>query len=187
MNPRLQKAILLAEMEEKGITQKELALGTGYSESRVSQLLNIEKPPRQFMIAAASFLDSIRLQYVIRGTIINPVYLNQIRDDFQTVMDRTRVENEETNKVIGAIKQLHNARSYKDCTRDQQRQIEEVVRQKIDDIIAGQHLLIAAKEFGVEVREAIKECNLKYIDRGYTSGKGTIKKDTCSPQASVSM
>lgn len=187
MNQRLQKAILLTEMEEKSVTQKELALGTGYSESRVSQLLNMDKPPREFMIAAANFLDSIRLEYVIKGTIVNPIYLDKIRDDFQTVMDRTRVENEETNDVIGAIRQIHNARSYEECNREQQKQIKEAVKQKIDDMIAGKHFLISAKEFGVNVKELIKECNLKYIDRGYTSGKGTIRKDTCSGKASVSM
>jgi|GEM_PF-1691739 len=186
MNIKLR--IIKQELDKRRLTQKELAKKMGYSPGLISQYLNSEDAPDSFFQVAAMALDSPRLKMLVFGDTTEPIYFDQAYISTHSTLDKME---EEASQILDYIQELkrkrnyHNTRKYDECSKDLKRAYQKLAEKNKDLNHCTEHLDIALDDFGMDLSERDRVCNMKYIDRGLVSIKTTIKKDTCSPQASV--
>lgn len=177
---------LKREMDRLDISQKKLAELLHCSRSTVCKRL--KNPNESFLKRAAKAIGTARLKAIVFGDTTSNVYFDQARIEDKTTLDRMEQEALELVEAIRELKKMrgyHNASSIEDCSRELARAYMEVAEQNKDVNHCNEHVDIALDDFGLDLTQRDKKCNLKYIDQGYVSQKTKI--DTCFGQASVSI
>ncbi|KXS45563.1 MAG: hypothetical protein AWU54_299 [Candidatus Frackibacter sp. T328-2] len=169
------------------MSQKELALATGYSEARISQLLNQEKLSDTFLKSVVNVLNSKRLQLLVDGDTTNSIYFDRVRIDLNISMMRLKKECLELIEAIEEVEELQtgNVTNVSHCNSKQEKAFYYVLGQAKDVNHCCEHFDIAADDAGFDLDKRDNETTLKYLKNKYCSPYTT--KDTRSGKASVSM